>query len=47
MVYGEHDMKQFEHEWHKRFKGGREDVTDEFRSIQPKTTMTADNMNRV
>jgi len=48
VAYGEYAMKKSSvFEWHRRFKGGQEDVQDDPRSGQPKTQRTDANVNRV
>lgn len=49
VAFGENSMKKsnvFELQ-HKRFKDGREHITDDLRSGQPKATMTDANVVRV
>ncbi|XP_061622848.1 protein GVQW3-like [Phyllopteryx taeniolatus] len=47
-AYGEDSMSRPRvFEWHMRFKGGREQVEDNPKSVRPSTTRTAENIDRV
>lgn len=47
-AFGDHAMKKTSvFEWHKRFKDGRVNVRDDFRSGQPRTQRTEENVQRV